>query len=161
MTAVIVGAGGVVGSALYARVGGFGTTHEEFDLKDDPGRLPDADLVYIIAAKSKFRDCELDEDAWEVNVDAPIRIAARYSTQTRPARLPAQFIVYVSSEAATWGRTSYGIQKSHAELGLIAVCRYHRLAIVRPKKLTPERINPLCELLWKIGTEQLCGVHKF
>jgi dTDP-4-dehydrorhamnose reductase len=128
-----------------------------FDLKSsDPKTLPEADVVYIVAAKTKFRDCEIDDDAWSINVDGPIGIGSRYSDSLD------SFVIYISSEAAEWsGHTAYGDQKRFAEMGLRAVVPYQRLAIVRPSKVTTDRIEDLCKLLLKIGSERLFGVHRF
>src|SRR5258706_10158943 len=148
----------MLGNSLYMRIGGTALSHQDYDLRDDRTlviaslQIAPPDVVYIVAAMSKFRDCELNEDAWSINVDGPVRVAHHFKTS---------FIVYISSEAAEWGRTSYGIQKAHAELGLLAVCGYDRLAIVRPTKIVPSKLNALCEGLEKIGKERLCGVHRF
>ena len=150
---IIVGASGILGAALHRRIGGIGMRRGDYDLKGDPIALPGADLIYIVASKTKFRDCELDEDAWAVNVDGPMKLAHRFKDS---------FIVYISSEAAEWsGRTAYGDQKRYAELGLRTVVPYENLCIVRPKKLTPVRIELLCEFLERVGRERLCGIHRF
>ena len=165
---LIIGRDGQVGKALYDHLrvldiaGGVrGTSRRggefpQFNLTDDPKVLPSADVVFLVASKTKFRDCELDSDAWSVNVDSPIRIAEHFAFN------PSTFIAYISSEAAEWsGRTAYGDQKRFAEIGLLSVVGYHRLAVVRPKKLTPERIADLCILLEKVGRLRLYGVHRF
>jgi len=152
LSSLIIGKNGMLGEALYKRIGGVATTSRDFDLRGDPKDLPEAELVYIVAAMSKFRDCELNPDSWAINVDGPIRVAHHFKNS---------FIVYISSEAAEWGRTAYGIQKAHAELGLLAVCGYERLAIFRPCKIVPSMLNMLCRDLDRIGKERLCGVHRF
>ena len=150
---LIIGSGSQVGKILLKKIGGVGLDHQDYNLKGVPTSLPEAQIVYILASKTKFRDCELDEDAWAVNVDGPIKIGHRYRNS---------FVVFVSSEAAEWsGRTAYGDQKRHAELGLLSVVPYENLAIVRPKKLTPERIEPFCEFLKEVGENRRCGIHRF
>ena len=151
-TTLVIGKNGMLGRALHERLGGESTGSKEFNIKDAPVFTKHYDVVYIVAAKTKFRDCELDEDAYQVNVDGPIRLGAYFNSS---------FIVYISSEAAEWSRTSYGIQKSHAELGLLAVVGYERLAIVRPTKITQDRLASLVEFLVKIGEERLCGTHRY
>jgi len=152
-TTLVIGKNGTLGRALYERLGGDATGRHDFNLKDNPVFPPEKyDVVYIVAAKTKFRDCELDEDAYQTNVDGPIRLGAYFRKS---------FIVYISSEAAEWSRTSYGIQKAHAELGLLAVLGYERLAIVRPTKITQDRLISLVEFLVKIGEERLCGTHRY
>lgn len=156
---LLIGKDGQLGSALYKHFKDcIGTSRHTgakpyFQLTDDPWRLPHAEVVFIVAAKTKFRDCEIDGDAWNINVDSPIRIAARFGES---------FIVYISSEAAEWsGHTAYGDQKRFAEMGLRAVVPYHRLAIIRPDKVSPDRIDDLCKLMEKIGREKIGGIYRF
>jgi dTDP-4-dehydrorhamnose reductase len=155
---LLIGKDGQLGSALHKHFKCTGTSRHVgakpyFQLTDDPKNLPEAEVVFIVAAKTKFRDCEIDEDAWQVNVDGPIRIGARYRES---------FIVYISSEAAEWsGHTAYGDQKRFAEMGLRAVVPFNRLAIVRPDKVTPDRIDDLCKLVEKIGKQKVGGVYRF
>jgi dTDP-4-dehydrorhamnose reductase len=156
---LLIGKDGQLGGALFKHFKNCtGTSRHTgarpyFQLTDDPSSLPASEVVFIVAAKTKFRDCEIDEDAWSINVDSPIRIANRFKDS---------FIVYISSEAAEWsGHTAYGDQKRFAEMGLRAVVPYERLAIVRPDKVTPDRIEDLCKLLEKIGKGKIWGVHRF
>lgn len=159
MTELVIGKDGYLGRMLCDWLGCEGTSRRTgaqlfFDLKSsDPRTLPDADVVYIVAAKTKFRDCEIDDDAWNTNVDGPIRIGDRYRES---------FIVYISSEAAEWsGHTAYGDHKRFAELGLMSVVPFRNLAVVRPAKVTPDRIEDLCHLLQTIGKDKRFGVHRF
>ena len=156
---LLIGKDGQLGRAFYDYAKCVGTSRHVgakpyFQLTDDPWKLQySPEVVFLVAAKTKFRDCEIDDDAWSVNVDSPIRIASRFS---------GSFIVYISSEAAEWsGHTAYGDQKRFAEIGLRAVVPYQRLAIVRPDKVTPDRIDDLCKLLEKIGKEKIGGVYRF
>ena len=159
MTSLVIGKDGYLGRMLCDWLNCPGTSRRTgaqlfFDLKSsDPRTLPDADVVYIVAAKTKFRDCEIDDDAWGTNVDGPTRVAHRYRDS---------FVVYISSEAAEWsGHTAYGDQKRFAETGIRSVVPFDRLAIVRPAKVTPDRIDDLCTLLQTIGKEKTYGVHRF
>jgi len=159
MTNLIIGRDGYLGGMLYKSLRNvIGTSRHSgakpyFQLTDDPASLPEADVVYIIAAITKFRECEIDPDAWTINVDGPIRLGHRYKDS---------FVVYLSSEAAEWsGHTAYGDQKRFAEFGLLSVVPYQNLAIVRPDRVTPDKIDRLCDSLIKIGKEKVCGIHRF
>ncbi len=155
---LLIGKDGILGSAIHRRIKVLGTSRHTgarpyFQLTDDPSSLPKAEVVFLVAAKTKFRDCEIDDDAWSINVDSPARIAHHFRKS---------FIIYISSEAAEWsGHTAYGDQKRFAEARLISIVPYENLAIVRPSKVTPDRIDDLCNLLEKIATEKLCGIHRF
>lgn len=158
---LLISKDGQVGSALWEKIPCCMATSRRdnrlirFDLKDRADSLPLVDCVYILASKTRFRDCELDTDAWDINVDGPVRIAARYKHTNA-------FLVYVSSEAAEWsGRSAYGDQKRHAELGLLAVFPYERLAIVRPSKIIPAALNNFCDFVIDIGSNKKYGVHRW
>lgn len=121
-------------------------------LKDAPSKLPDADVVYLVAAITKFRECELNFDSYTINVDAPIAIAAEF-------RKREAHIVYVSSEAATWpGPTAYGMQKRACEAGILAVCGYHGSSIMRPGQFK-DRTEEFAALVINVGVNKKPGVH--
>lgn len=153
---LLIGRDGFLGSALYARLKCAATTRRGtetglfFDLTSDPKCLPDAEVVILVAANSKFRDCEISA-TWEVNVDAPVRIAHRYK---------GSFIVYISSEAAEWSRTGYGLQKQQAEVRLMTVVPYENLAIIRPSKIYPDGLQYLCDWIEGVVKNRLFGVHR-
>ena len=164
---VLIGRDGKLGFALYhhlkstlktikiAGTSRYLRSKYYFDMKDPPDDLPLGEVVFIVAAKTKFTDCELHKDAWSINVDAPIRIAHHYSHHHA-------FVIYISSEAVEWsGHTAYGDQKRAAEAGIRAVVPYERLAIVRPDKLTEDGMFELCKLLEKIAKEKIGGVYRF
>ena len=123
-------------------------------LASAPATLPNRpDVVYLIAAMTKFRDCEMNPDAYSINVDAQVAIAAHFSRA---------HIVYVSSEAAEWpNQTAYGSQKRACEMMLTAACGYDRLAIVRPRKIVPERVEALCHVLASVGNDRKIGVYRW
>jgi dTDP-4-dehydrorhamnose reductase len=159
MINLVIGKDGYLGGMLSTTLRCTGTSRHPgakpyFNLKTtDPNTLPNAEVVYIIAAITKFRECEIDPDAWAINVDGPIRLGNRYKDS---------FIVYMSSEAAEWpGHTAYGDQKRFAEMGLLSVVPYKHLAIVRPDRVTPDKVDRLCKLLEQIGREKKYGVHRF
>jgi nucleoside-diphosphate-sugar epimerase len=120
-----------------------------------PSALPHADVIYLVAGMTKLPDCERDSSTYAINVDAQVAIAAHHEQA---------HIVYLSSDAAEWpNQTAYGAQKRACELGLLAVCGYHRLAVVRPKG--PFRgtagVDSLCRLLERIGKEKQKGVFRW
>ena len=121
-------------------------------VKDSPAKLPDADVVYLVAAITKFRECELNFDSYTVNVDAPIAIAAEF-------RKRGAHIVYISSEAATWpGPTAYGMQKRTCEQGMLAVCGHGGVSIIRPGQFK-ERTDEFAKMVIEIGSNKKTGVH--
>src|SRR4051812_43151549 len=91
---LIIGGRGIIGTALREtlmagneevswteRNGSPPSYH--YDLAtSSPAELPDADVLYIVAAMAKFGGCEGDRNSWLTNVDGPIRIVRRYSAQT-------------------------------------------------------------------------------
>lgn len=122
-------------------------------LTSRPSVLPEAETVYLIASMTRFRDCEINPDAYAVNVDAQVAIAAHFKKS---------HIVYISSEAAEWpNQTAYGSQKRFCELSLLAVCGYDRLCVVRPRKIMPEAIDSFCVYLAHLGRNKNCGVYRW
>jgi dTDP-4-dehydrorhamnose reductase len=112
---------------------------------------PYPDVVYLVAAVTKGFDCQLNQkQTHRINVDAPINIASKFKDS---------FIVFLSSDAAMFALdTAYGRQKALAEMGLIATCGYKRVAIVRPSRVTAERVEDVCREIIAIGNQKLYGV---
>ena len=161
MNSLLIGSTGFIGTALRQKLIAAGpcswTTRNGLEkdafMFDLTGliKLPPAEVIYLVAGKGSFRSSELDPDAYLVNVDGPIRVAAHFKNS---------FIVFLSSEAAEWSQSPLGMQKRSAELGLLAVCGYERLAIVRPAKITDKTVGALCDDLVNIGEYKLYGVHR-
>ena len=161
MKHLLVGARGIVGSAIKARLLKIGadavcTTRSaedgsmRFDLLiDSPAILPDADIVYLVAGIPNFLACETDRASYRVNVDAVIAIARRF---------PGAFLVYVSSDAVEWcGATALARQKSAVE-----ACLLHReAAILRPARVTRENAAAFAELAVGIGAARMAGVYRW
>jgi hypothetical protein len=80
---LLIGKDGQLGGALFKHFKNCtGTSRHTgarpyFQLTDDPSSLPASEVVFIVAAKTKFRDCEIDEDAWSIN-DSRIRSSSIY-----------------------------------------------------------------------------------
>ena len=55
-----------------------------------PTPLPIADCVFILAASTRFIDCEDDPNAYRINVDGPMGVLQQWNYPK---------VVYVSSEA--------------------------------------------------------------
>jgi dTDP-4-dehydrorhamnose reductase len=157
MRALVIGAGGKIGSALVKalELAGHepvGVTRKFLDLTALPSSIEDAigpaDVVYICAASTRFIDCESDPDAYRVNVDAPIEIAKQYMAQ----------IVYISSEAVERAlHTNYGMHKALAEIGLRAVCNP---VIARLGKVDSWSMQDACEFLVSLSNARP-GVYRW
>jgi hypothetical protein len=159
MKALVVGGDSQVGKKLAAYLGCPATSRRvgaslSYDLAfSRPQSLPKADVIYLVASMTKFRDCEMNPDAYIINVDAQVRIASHF----RQAH-----IVYISSEAAEWpNQTAYGSQKRMAEVSLLAACGYDRLCVVRPTKIDPSNIGSLCTYLGHLGDNRSCGAYRW
>lgn len=112
--------------------------------------LPQADVVYLVAAMSKFSQCEGNGKSWCVNVDSPIAIARIYSED-------GAFVVFISSDAVEWATMSaYGRQKAHVESYLNTI----DAAIIRPSKLDPDKAGELAVRVVDIGVNRRAGLHR-
>jgi nucleoside-diphosphate-sugar epimerase len=103
----------------------------------DLSRLGEQDIVFLLAGKTRFIDCESDPTAYRVNVDAQLQLARHFS---------ASRVVFVSSEAVEKAlHTNYGMHKALAETGLWGVCapRIGRIC----KKVTPQTLQACCDWL--------------
>ena len=149
----------MIGKRLAAYTGSQSTTRRSkeglfYDLGvSRPNSLPDAEVIYLVASMTRFRDCEINPDAYHVNVDAQVEIAAYHKNS---------HIVYISSEAAEWAnQTAYGAQKRACELSLLSVCGYDRLCVVRPRKVMLEAVDSLCVYLSHLGSNRNTGVYRW
>ena len=153
----------MIGKALLpalrqARVRAFGASRADLDLRDIPQNYAarfeaevgeHIDVVYICAAVTRFIDCEADEDAYSINVDAPAEIARQFNW----AR-----IVYLSSEAVERAlHTNYGMHKALAEMGLNAVCAP---VVVRLSKVGAATLGSACAFLASLATARP-GIYRW
>lgn len=132
MRAIVIGGDGKLGKALCARLleldhrvvrttrqllprPALHTGEEIVHLNMLHPVLPEspADVVFIMAAIPGFVPASSDPDAWRVNAEAPVLLAAQ-------ARSRGIRIVHVSSGAVERAQeTAYGRQKAHADLGVL------------------------------------------
>jgi nucleoside-diphosphate-sugar epimerase len=126
--ALVIGADGLIGSALIvelqlSKYEVAGTTRREppardlisFDLRW-PSYLPHAQVTYICAGITGFRNCTDDPDAEAANVMGPITIAKMVLRRQG-------YVVFLSSSAAeTHPETAYGRMKLDAEREILDHC---------------------------------------
>lgn len=151
MRALVIGAGGKIGSALCRALidAGhevIGTTRKEVDLtelqSDLYNQFDRPEVVYLCAAATRFIDCEDGRDAYLVNVDAPIAIARQFKRH-------GVKMVYLSSEAVERAlHTNYGMHKALAEMGLQGV---GSPTIARLSKVDPETMPDACGFLVRLA----------
>jgi nucleoside-diphosphate-sugar epimerase len=169
MTAhLVIGGNGLIGTALCDELARrnndhLATTRRTDDPnkllfvlgKDDPYLLPQASVVYLVAARPGFSACEGDAESWVVNVDAQIAIARRF-IRHNPSRVA--FIVYVSSDAVEWcGGTAYARQKAQVEAYIQSIDG----AIIRPTRVTPVTVKAVAGLMIDVGIARTSGVHRW
>lgn len=163
MKHLVIGGRGLVGTALCSRLAAKGieyhaTTRQKpregefyFDLASSemPDELMSFDVIYIVAAMSKFAACEGSSLAWQVNVDTPLRIALSGNG----------FPIFVSSSAVeNMAHTAYGRHKAHVEAVMLA---RGNGAIVRPSQIVPARANEVADLLIDIGHKLKPGLTRW
>jgi len=156
--ALIIGADGVIGSALYEHLTRrgmtvFGTTRRK--AKVDMGRslyldlnqpqtlfdkLPDVDVAIICAAMARFADCRAQPDlAHRVNVIAPAELAQRLVERgTFVVRLSSSAVFdcrtpRVHADQPTAPRSVYGRLQAEAEKALLAIG--YRTSVLRLTKI--------------------------
>ena len=156
----IIGGHGLIGTAVRAeldrRCEDYGYTSRRGDArfldltKPIPDDLPDAGVVYLVAAMPGFATCEGNGHSWIVNVDAQIGIARQYRDRS--------FVVYVSSDAVEWcGGTAYARQKAQVESYINAI----EGAVVRPTRVPPDMAPALAAMLIDVGNGRKQGTHRW
>jgi len=164
---LIIGGRGLIGSALVQELGErkdawpfLATSRRASDEDDgwllhrlgldDPHKLPDTKVVYLVAAMPGFAVCEGSVESWLVNVDAQIELARRYRNSA--------FVVYVSSDAVEWcGGTAYARQKAQVEGFIHAIDG----AVVRPTRVPQDKARTLAALLVEVGNGRKQGTHRW
>ena len=107
--------------------------------------------VYLVAAMTRFVDCESNPIAWRVNVDGPIALAQNYSKR-------GAFVVFISSEAVEKASaTAYGRQKAFTESYMHAI----DAAIVRPSKIPVDQADAFASAVVDIGTARKPGLTRW
>ena len=169
MSHLIIGGDGFVGRALRRRLDlihepfQWTTRHHEtvsdcaiyFDLCSSLVRsLPSAKYIYLVAAVSRFADCEGSAVAWHTNVDAPITIAKWFSRQYE-----TRSIVFISSDAVERvGASAYGRAKAHVESFMHSIDG----VIVRPTRITSESVDRFADfMIAKALEEDGSYVHRW
>lgn len=148
LKALVIGGTSFIGSHLLVHLRKHNaktqfTTRHTLDLLNVPDELPQADVVYICAAMTRFVECEDSRFAYRCNVDAPTQIAQR---------CPGSRIVYLSSEAVERAiHTAYGMHKALAEISLRQVCDP---IIVRLSKVGPTTVHDCCDFLWRLSARE-------
>lgn len=157
MRALVIGSTGFVGKSLveqllYRRHEVTGTTRRDLDLAQPVTELPAADIVFQVAAITKFMDCRDNPRlSYRVNVDAQIEIADL-------AIRGGMFPVFISSDVVeVEPHTAYGHQKSIVE----AYFRTINGAVVRPTRIAPHRVMEFCDDLIGVGERREKGVFSW
>lgn len=161
MKHLVIGATGFIGSALLKHLKAAGAdvqgtarrqglADHAFDLRAIHA-VPDADVVYICAGANGAKACEGNQEAFLVNVDAPIRIAEEVGGR-------GGFTVFISSMSIEWMGAAYQRQKLAAEtvLRTRADC-----AVVRAGRVTRDNLGDLCRTLAMAGTSRFRGLWRW
>jgi dTDP-4-dehydrorhamnose reductase len=157
MKHLFIGGGGLVGSAAVQvaeamALDWMAISRPNLDLSKliDTRTLPDADVVYLIAAIRKLSRANLDPVyTWRVNADAPVILAKHYSRQ-------GTFVVFVSSDdVESAGAGAYARQKTFAESFMNTI----NAAIIRPGEIRPEAATEFAILMLKIGIDRQSGLY--
>lgn len=167
MRAIVVGGNGLIGSALVdvlreRDVAVIATTRRtqsgaasgdlRLDLSQPIPELPDAGVVFLVAAMPKVFDCQGSELAWRVNADAPIEIAEQYHFDKDA------HIVFVSSDSIhRFGSCDYARAKLHVE----GVLHSMRATIIRPAPVARDRAQECAAFIADVGLRRLRGVHRW
>jgi nucleoside-diphosphate-sugar epimerase len=157
MSELVIGADGFIGSRLVemcACVGTSrrpGTKHLHFDMSVPRAILIPADIVYVCAGANGAKRCEGNQDAFRVNVDAPIEIANEVAKAKG-------FMVWISSMSVEWLDGAYQRQKLAAEMVLRSM---PHVGVVRAGRVTRDNRDDLCELLVAVGRNKVSGLTRW
>lgn len=121
-----------------------------FDMRYPIG-VPRCDVAFICAAMTKFIDCEIDLEAYRVNVDAPINIARQVSDMGGK-------VVYFSSEAVEGAlHTAYGMHKALVETALVGI---GNAIVVRIGKTDEANVESLCRRVIALAVIGTPGLYR-
>lgn len=164
MKAIVIGGDGLIGAHLAQtlrdrghevirttrRLGDEGALF--FNMEHAVG-VPKCDVAFICAAVTKFIDCEQDQMAYRVNVDAPVAIATELKAM-------GATVVYLSSEAVEKAlHTAYGMHKALVEAALAGI---GNAIVARIGKTTEANVGSVCDrlialaMVGKPGRYRLC-----
>lgn len=156
MKELVIGATGFIGAALMAKLPGAegtarrpGATHV-LDLLG-PIDLPAADVIYVCAGANGAKACEGNQEAFRVNVDAPIEIA-------REAQLFRGHVVWISSMSVEWLSTAYQRQKLAAE-GVLRLMP--NVSVVRAGRVVKTNVDDLCDAMIAAGRSRRPGLVRW
>jgi dTDP-4-dehydrorhamnose reductase len=157
---LIIGGDGLLGTALLKyldnkAISAIATSRRRapnlLDLSKFIPPLPEANIVYIVAAVPKIIECERDPKTWTINADAPVAIARQCARR-------GSFVVFVSTDAVQRdSNLAYARQKAYAESYMNTI----DAAIVRPSRFTADTVDLLARYLYEIGRDRLVGVHQW
>lgn len=164
MTSLVIGADGLLGSALMDIVPDpIGTTRRHRRHFDDRGRpsfyldllepqshLPICDVAYLCAGTKGFAENEGNRNAFRADVDGNIQIARR-------ALAGGSFVLFISSDGAEWGgHTAYIRNRLLVEMALVM---QPRVAIIRPAKFNSQNVASLAARCLDVARARAEGVH--
>lgn len=166
MKYLVIGGDGLVGSALVNYLQGAGhlvyktsrrsvnshVTDLHLNLIDlSRFKIPDVDVMFLVAAVTKVVDCEADPSIWQINADAPVELARR-------AKNRSVHTVFISSDAVERAPNMiYSKQKAYVESFVLAT----EGTVVRPSRIPPDQVGSLVELLVKLGSKYIGGLHRW
>lgn len=156
MSELIIGSTGFIGSALHRVLpDAIGTSRKRgadkyLDLLDITA-LPECEVCYLCAGANGAKRCEGSQDAFRVNVDAPISLA-------REVGRSIGFLVYISSMSVEWQDGAYQRQKLAVECVLRAI---PGVGIVRAGRVLKSNVDDLCDTLIRVGRERIDGVTRW
>lgn len=123
-----------------------------FNLLDPTLPLSEEDglhVVYIVAAITGIMRCEVDEEAWSTNADGPVALTLQAKQRGWP-------VVFVSSEAVERApQLAYAQQKAYVETVVLTTGG----CVVRPNRITAERLDDLVALMIETGAALAGGQH--
>mgnify|MGYP001581889835 CR=1 FL=1 len=160
MKEIVIGATGFIGSALLRNLGptARGTARRQLDgcsaldlLRFVPNDIPVAEILYLCAGANGAKACEGSQDAFRMNVDAPIQIA-------RIAAARGHFMVFISSMSVEWLSTGYQRQKLAAE-GVLRTM--DNVGVVRAGRVLAGNVDELCAVMMSVGRTRTAGVIRW
>lgn len=153
---LIIGASGFIGKALHRMLPDAICTSRKpgaehyLDLLDIT-EMPECQVCYLCAGANGAKTCAGSQDAFRVNVDAPIAMAHEVGRSM-------QFLVYISSMSVEWNEGAYTRQKLAAEMVLRTM---PGVGIVRAGRVVQSNVDSLCETMIRVGRERINGITRW